>query len=110
VHRDLKCDNIFINSHKGHIMIGDLGYASILSNHVTGSVLGTPEYMAPEIFQGEYDISIDIYSFGMCVLEMSTHLSPFYDCKGNPYQVYMKVTNGLTLVKHWLQTYWSAAS
>jgi WNK lysine deficient protein kinase len=54
VHRDLKCDNIFINSHKGNIMIGDLGYASILSNHSKGSVLGTPEYMAPEVLEEHY--------------------------------------------------------
>lgn len=72
-------------------MIGDLGYASILSDRVMGSVLGTPEYMAPEVLEERYDISIDIYSFGMCVLEISTHLSPYYECKGNPYQIYHKV-------------------
>jgi len=95
VHRDLKCDNIFINSHKGDILIGDLGYASILSNHVMGSVLGTPEYMAPEVLEESYDITIDIYSFGMCVLEISTRMSPYYECKGNPYQIYHKLKTGV---------------
>lgn len=91
VHRDLKCDNIFINSHKGNIIIGDLGFASVLSNEFKGSVLGTPEYMAPEIFEEHYDISVDIYSFGMCVLEMATNLSPYHECRANPYQIYKKV-------------------
>lgn len=72
-------------------MIGDLGYASILSNHCKGSVLGTPEYMAPEVLEENYTISIDIYSFGMSVLEISTHLSPYYECQGNLYQIYHKV-------------------
>lgn len=101
VHRDLKCDNIFINSHKGNIMIGDLGYASILSNHSKGSVLGTPEYMAPEVLEEHYTISIDIYSFGMCVLEISTHLSPYYECNGNPYQIYHKVGLESDSAKDW---------
>lgn len=72
MHRDIKCDNIFINSHNGNIKIGDLGLASILSDNFTASVLGTPQYMAPEIFEENYTASVDIYSFGMCILEIAT--------------------------------------
>lgn len=86
IHRDLKCDNIFINSHNGQIVIGDLGYATHLSSitkNKSCKILGTPSFMAPEIFDDDYDVSpsIDIYSFGMCVLEMSTHQIPYSECK-----------------------------
>ena len=40
IHRDIKCDNIFINSNKGEIRIGDLGLATFLSHSITTSVLG----------------------------------------------------------------------
>ena len=36
------------------------------------SVIGTPEFMAPEMYEEHYDESVDIYAFGMCVLEMAT--------------------------------------
>ena len=42
----------------------------ILSFH--NSVIGTPEFMAPEMYEEHYDESVDIYAFGMCVLEMAT--------------------------------------
>lgn len=91
VHRDIKCDNIFINSHNGHIQIGDLGLASILSEKFSDSVLGTPQYMAPEIFDEHYTASVDIYAFGMCILEIATHESPYFECKDNPMKIYRMV-------------------
>ena len=91
IHRDIKCDNIFINSHKGTIMIGDLGIASIFSDSFKNTIIGTPEYMAPEIFEENYDTSVDIYSFGLCVLEIVTHESPYPECKENPVKIYKKV-------------------
>lgn len=42
IHRDLKCDNIFVNGHLGQIKIGDLGLAAILhSSKHAHSVIGT---------------------------------------------------------------------
>ena len=35
-------------------------------------MIGTPEFMAPEMYEEHYDESVDIYAFGMCVLEMAT--------------------------------------
>ncbi|KAF5476388.1 hypothetical protein F2P56_008111 [Juglans regia] len=94
IHRDLKCDNIFINGHLGQVKIGDLGLAAILrgSQHAH-SVIGTPEFMAPELYEEEYDELVDVYSFGMCVLEMLTSEYPYTECS-NPAQIYKKVTSG----------------
>jgi len=72
IHRDLKCDNIFINSNSGEIRIGDLGLSTPMQNSYTSSVLGTPEYMAPELYEECYGTAVDIYAFGMCLLEMVT--------------------------------------
>ncbi len=41
-------------------------------NHSAHSVLGTPEVMAPELYEENYTEMVDIYSFGMLVLEMVT--------------------------------------
>ncbi|GAB4856254.1 Probable serine/threonine-protein kinase wnk5 [Ancistrocladus abbreviatus] len=94
IHRDLKCDNIFVNGHIGQVKIGDLGLAAILrgSQHAH-SVIGTPEFMAPELYEEEYNQLVDVYSFGMCVLEMLTSEYPYSECS-NPAQIYKKVTSG----------------
>lgn len=52
--------------------------------------LGTPEFMAPELYEEEYNELVDIYSFGMCMLEMVTFEYPYSECK-NPAQIYKKV-------------------
>jgi WNK lysine deficient protein kinase len=94
IHRDIKCDNIFINSHKGEIRIGDLGLSTSLSHSYTTSVLGTPEFMAPELYEEKYGTSVDIYAFGMCFLEMCTMSTPYKECD-NPAQIYKKVIEGV---------------
>lgn len=50
--------------------------------------------MAPEIYDENYGPSCDIYSFGMCVLEMVTLKTPYQECT-NPLQIYKKVINGI---------------
>ncbi|XP_043725003.1 probable serine/threonine-protein kinase WNK5 [Telopea speciosissima] len=94
IHRDLKCDNIFVNGHLGQVKIGDLGLAAILrGSQPAHSVIGTPEFMAPELYEEEYNELVDVYSFGMCVLEMLTGEYPYSECC-NPAQIYKKVTSG----------------
>lgn len=94
LHRDLKCDNIFINGNQGEVKIGDLGLATILNQaHAAQSVIGTPEFMAPELYEGKYSELVDIYSFGMCILEMVTGEYPYSECT-NAVQIYKKVTTG----------------
>ncbi|KVI03263.1 Protein kinase, catalytic domain-containing protein [Cynara cardunculus var. scolymus] len=53
----------------------------------------TPEFMAPEMYEEAYNELVDIYSFGMCVLEMLTSKYPYHECS-NPAQIYKKVTSG----------------
>ncbi|OIV98545.1 hypothetical protein TanjilG_12131 [Lupinus angustifolius] len=94
IHRDLKCDNIFVNGHIGQVKIGDLGLAAILrSSPLALSVLGTPEFMAPELYEEKYNELVDIYSFGMCMIEMLTFEFPYSECS-NAAQIYKKVTSG----------------
>ncbi|RZB69952.1 putative serine/threonine-protein kinase WNK4 isoform D [Glycine soja] len=49
--------------------------------------------MAPELYEEEYNELADVYSFGMCVLEMLTSEYPYSECS-NPAQIYKKVTSG----------------
>ena len=143
IHRDLKCDNIFINGTSGDLRIGDLGLSTVIDNknkvrisffsrvirsetklsvtfslfhvrleltpitsffllwHVclssfpqVLSVLGTPEFMAPELYDESYDEKVDIYAFGMCLLEIFTKEVPYREC-ANPAQIYKRVMNGI---------------
>ncbi|RZB80703.1 Retrovirus-related Pol polyprotein from transposon TNT 1-94 [Glycine soja] len=90
---DLKCGNIFVNGHLGQVKIGDLGLAAILhGSEPAHSVIGTQEFMAPEFYKEEYNQLVDVYSFGMCVLEMLTSGYPYSEC-ANPAQIYKKVTS-----------------
>lgn len=57
---------------------------------VTLTCLGTPEFMAPEMYEESYDEKVDIYAFGMCVIEMVTGLIPYHHCTSAA-QVYKKV-------------------
>ena len=43
IHRDLKCDNIFVNGNHGEIKIGDLGLATVMQQPTAKSVIGTSE-------------------------------------------------------------------
>ena len=58
IHRDLKCDNIFVNGNTGGIRIGDFGLS--IQNADVQSVLGTPQFMAPELYDESYDEMVDV--------------------------------------------------
>jgi eukaryotic-like serine/threonine-protein kinase len=80
VHRDIKCENIMVNS-KNQIKVMDFGLAKLrgsLKLTKTSSTIGTLAYMAPEqIHGGEVDARSDIFSFGVVVFEMLTGHMPF---------------------------------
>ncbi|RCN48818.1 hypothetical protein ANCCAN_05101 [Ancylostoma caninum] len=50
--------------------------------------------MAPEMYEEMYDESVDVYAFGMCLLEMVTGEYPYTECQF-PAQIYRKVTTGV---------------
>jgi serine/threonine protein kinase/Tol biopolymer transport system component len=80
VHRDVKTDNIMVNS-KNQIKVMDFGLAKLkgsLKLTKTSSTVGTLAYMAPEQIQGgEVDARSDIFSFGVVLYEMVTGHMPF---------------------------------
>jgi len=79
VHRDLKPENVMIDE-LGNIKIMDFGIARSMemATHLTGSMVGTPAYMAPEQVAGKpVDYRTDVYSLGLILYEMFTGTQAF---------------------------------
>ncbi len=80
IHRDIKPSNILLrNSHYAYL--ADFGLAKTLEGTQgltqTGSLLGTPEYMAPELSVGPASTSSDVYALGILLYQMVTGRVPF---------------------------------
>jgi hypothetical protein len=89
VHRDLKPGNIFYEN--GYVKIGDYGLTKAIStSQHSGQTItvGTVHYMAPEIGEGKYDCSIDIYALGILFYELLTGNVPFFGA--SPAEILMK--------------------
>lgn len=67
VHRDIKAANIFLSKDFKTVKIGDMNCAKVIKNCFTSTKIGTPYYLAPEIWNNEmYDFRCDVFSLG-CV-------------------------------------------
>lgn len=80
VHRDIKSDNILV-SENGDLKLADFGYAAQLTQEKSkrSSKVGTVCWMAPELIRGktQYDIKVDIWSFGIFALELADGEPPY---------------------------------
>ncbi len=91
VHRDMKPENVFIESRDGddHVKVLDFGIAKVVSDErqvpaltAVGQTLGTLEFMSPEQLRGQkLDGRSDIYALGMMSYEMLTGTLPFATAK-----------------------------
>ncbi|MCS6899455.1 MAG: protein kinase [Myxococcales bacterium] len=86
LHRDIKPDNILIEEGTGRPVLIDFGLVSWLQGQsLYGNGEGTPDYMAPEIWQpalGEVTPKTDIYAFGCTIYETLSGRPPFLDVNG----------------------------
>jgi serine/threonine protein kinase len=82
IHRDIKPSNILLQD-EHYVYLADFGLAKTLwaegENEITqtGYVIGTPEYMAPELVEQPANTGSDIYALGILLYEMLTGRTPF---------------------------------
>ncbi len=102
VHRDIKPDNIFLHQGKqGEVVkVVDFGIAKLIEEQnedkqsnltESGSIVGTPIYMAPERLKSQpYDGRADVYSLGIMLYEMLTGKKPFQITGNNVIEIILK--------------------
>lgn len=79
IHRDLKCQNIFLTS-DNMVKLGDFGIARMLSNtrENAKTLVGTPYYLSPEIIENKpYSFKSDIWALGVILYELCALKPPF---------------------------------
>lgn len=78
LHRDIKPANILFD-HDNNLYLTDFGIVSWLGEKpgYDGHMLGTPHFVAPEIFEGQVDVRSEVYSVGILLYQMLTGFLPF---------------------------------
>ncbi|XP_059047684.1 dual serine/threonine and tyrosine protein kinase-like [Achroia grisella] len=96
VHRDIKMKNVLLDN-EDRAALSDLGFCAAEAL-ISGSVVGTPVHMAPELLAGEYDASVDVYAFGILfwyVCAGNITLPTAFEMFQNKEQLWSKVKRGL---------------
>ncbi len=95
IHRDMKPENVMVRK-DGFLKLMDFGVAQVVDLErmtVTGQILGSPAYMAPEVLDGRtLDFRSDVFSVGVMLYQMATGSLPFPG--KNPHEVLRKVSEG----------------
>ena len=95
IHRDLKPENVLL-SEDGHLKLMDFGIARLVDGNamtLTGTLLGSPGYMAPEYIEAKpTDHRVDIFAFGVLLYRSLTGKNPFEG--ESPASVLLKITKG----------------
>ncbi|KAJ8980557.1 hypothetical protein NQ317_001064 [Molorchus minor] len=94
IHRDLKCENIFLTGLKNDVIkIGDFGISkTLLNNNMADTIIGTCNYLAPELCDGKpYNSKSDIWSLG-CILYELCAMEKMFD--GTVSNVVLSIASG----------------
>ena len=101
VHRDLKCDNVLVDSGTGCVKIADFGTARTVGQSkksLASTIVGTPYFMAPEVIAGVedeqaggYGVAADIWSLGILVAEMLDRGKHPWPSFTNPSMLFMHI-------------------
>lgn len=96
VYRDFKPENVMLDQ-EGYVKIIDFGVSKKLGDREsrTYTVVGTPHYMAPEVFQGKgYGVEVDLWSLGIMLFEFVCGYLPFASSLNEPRQVCSVILRG----------------
>ena len=92
IFRDIKPENIIVLTN-GYIKLIDFGTAKAIKDK-TNSIIGTPQYMAPEVIMGDYySFEIDYWSIGVCLYEFYCGNIPFGENVYDPLDIYVAIIN-----------------
>lgn len=94
IHRDIKSANLFLTEDFEMVKLGDMNVAKIAKNDLAKTQIGTPYYLAPEIWRNEtYSYKCDVFSTGCMLYELTCLRVPF---EGNSMQeLFKKVSCGV---------------
>jgi protein kinase A len=92
IHRNIRAENVLINSN-GYIKLSEFTFSKLLTNDMTYSICGSPEYYSPEMInKSGHNKSIDFWQLGILLYEMLVGNLPFID--SDTMILYNKINKG----------------